>query len=261
MSRKRSLSRVEKDLPFLSLIQSIKSDHPLWGYRRVWAYLRFREGLVIGKNRVARLMKEHHLLVTPDFKLKAKRCSHRPKPRAKVPNQIWGTDMTKIMLKGWGWVYLHLVLDWCTKEIIGYSLAPTSKTSDWLDALNQAVNLRFPHGILAKRGKPKLVSDNGSQPTSGAYMKACASLGIRQIFTTWNNPKGNADTERVFRTIKEDLVWTHEWHLPFEFQKDLDAWISRYNTDFPHQSLRYRTPTQAFIAFIDRKKKEVFAIA
>jgi putative transposase len=237
-------------------------DHPLWGYRRVWAYLRFREDLIIGKNRVARLMKENDLLVTPNFKLKAKRCSNRRKPRAKVPNQFWGIDMTKILLDGWGWIYLHLVLDWSTKEIVGYSLSSTSKSADWLDALNLAVNSRFPKGIHQKRGKPKLISDNGSQPTSHSFMQACATLGIRQIFTTWNNPKGNADTERVFRTLKEDLVWTNEWHLPFEFQSDLDNWINCYNTDFPHQSLRYLTPAQAFHYYLSRKqKKEVFAIA
>ena len=55
-------------------------------------------------------------------------------------------------------------------------------------------------------------------------MKACSQLKIKQIFTTWNNPKGNADTERVFRTLKEDLVWTNEWHLSFEFQGDLELW-------------------------------------
>lgn len=261
MRRARSLSRLEQDAPVLNRIQGIKSDHPLWGYRRVWAYLRFRDGVVIGKNRVARLMKENNLLVTANFKLKAKRYSNRPKPRAKVPNQIWGIDMTKILLSGWGWVYLHVVLDWYTKEIIGYSLSTTSKTRDWLDALNQAVNTRFPKGIHQKRGKPKLVSDNGCQPTSSTFMQACSTLNIKQIFTTWNNPKGNADTERVFRTIKEDLVWINEWHLPFEFQKDLDAWISNYNSDFPHQSLNYQTPELACQNYQNRKHiKEVIPI-
>lgn len=261
MKRKRSLTRTQQDQPVMDRIKAIKSDHPLWGYRRVWAYVRYRDGIAIGKNRIHRLMKENDLLVTPDFKLKAKRYSNRKKPRAKVPNQIWGTDMTKIMLPGWGWVYLHIVLDWHTKEIIGYTLSATSKSSDWLDALHLAVNRRFPSGIDQKRGKPKLVTDNGSQPTSKSFMQACAHLKIKQIFTTWNNPKGNADTERVFRTIKEDLVWTNEWHLPFEFQKDLDTWIKNYNTDFPHQTLNYKTPAQFFETFLNRKsKKEVLAL-
>ena len=68
--------------------------------------------------------------------------------------------MTKVKIQGWGWVYIHLVLDWYTKEIIGHHVSFTSKTQDWLEALNRAINTRFPMGIFAKKGKPKLISDN-----------------------------------------------------------------------------------------------------
>ena len=109
--------------------------------------LRYRDGIVIGKNRVYRLMKETQLMVPKNLKLMAKRHSTHPKPRAKRPNQYWGMDMTQIKLNGWGWVYVHVVLDWFTKEIIGTSVSHSSKTYDWLDALNQAVCQRFPNGI------------------------------------------------------------------------------------------------------------------
>ena len=52
MKRARSRSRVEKDAALLTKIQAIKADHPLWGYRRVWACLRDRNGLVCGKNTI-----------------------------------------------------------------------------------------------------------------------------------------------------------------------------------------------------------------
>lgn len=258
MSRQRSQSRVESDTIILGHIQSIKNDHPLWGYRRIWAYMRFRDQRIIGKNRVYRIMKEHGLIVTKNTRLKAKRYSTRPKPQAKVPNQYWGTDMTKVKIQGWGWIYIHVVLDWYTKEIIGHHVSLTSKTSDWLEALNMAVNHRFPNGIRSYKGKPKLISDNGCQPTSESFMKVCSQLKIKQIFTTWNNPKGNADTERFFRTMKEDLVWINEWDLPFNFQSDFEQWIHHYNSDFPHQSLDYKTPAQAMALFTHRKlRKEV----
>ena len=96
-------------------------------------------------------MKENKFLITKNTKLKAKRTSTRPKPRAKVPNQYWGTDMTKVKIQGWGWVYIHVVLDWYTKEVIGHYVSLTSKTDDWLMALNMAVNARFPDGILEKK--------------------------------------------------------------------------------------------------------------
>ena len=244
MKRKRSVLRDQRDQPILNRIRIIKSDHPLWGYRRIWAYMRYRDGRVIGKNRVYRLMKEHQLLVKPNTRLKAKRGHYRSKPVAQTPNQLWGMDMTKVRLNQWGWIYVHVVLDWYTKEIVGTSVSITSKTDDWLNALNHAVNTRFPDGILAAKHSLSLVTDNGCQPTAQRFMKSCATIGIKQIFTTWNNPKGNADTERVFRTLKEDLVWTHDWNLPFEFQSSFDHWVSLYNSDFPHQALNYKTPQQ-----------------
>ncbi|MCB9748172.1 MAG: hypothetical protein H6755_07170 [Candidatus Omnitrophica bacterium] len=52
--------------------------------------------------------------------------------------------MTKIKMSSWGWLYLSIVLDWHTKEIIGYSLSLQSKTDDWLDAIDMAINNKFP---------------------------------------------------------------------------------------------------------------------
>ncbi len=57
----------------------------------------------------------------------------------------------------------------------------------------------------------KLMSDNGSQPTSLSFMKACSNLEVEQVFTSYNNPKRNADTERMIRTIKEELVGLRDW--------------------------------------------------
>lgn len=151
-------------------------------------------------------MKERNLLVSQMRTLKANRTPQRSKPKAVRPNQFWGIDMTKIMIPSYGWLYLVIVLDWFTKKIVGYSLSPRSKARDWLDALNLAVLNQFPAGIRGAQAKPFLISDNGSQPTSETFMKECSLLGIKQIFASYNNPKGNADTERVMRTIKEYLV-------------------------------------------------------
>jgi len=80
-------------------------------------------------------------------------------------------------------------------------------------------------------------------------MMNCLLIGIKQIFTTWSNPKGNSDTERVLRTLKEDLVWTYDWDNPFAFSEALKNWILAYNTDYPHQSLHNLTPKQYFDSF------------
>ena len=251
MRRKRSCATLTRDQELLAMIQPIKDDHPLWGYRRIWAYLKYRQGYSTGINRVYRVMKEHRLTVTKQQRLRARRGPMKSKPRSYRPNHYWGIDMTKIKIAPWGWLYLCIVLDWCTKEIVGYSLSIQSKTDDWLQAVATAVNNRFPGGIREslKEQSLFLISDNGCQPTSQRFMMNCSLLGIKQIFTTWSNPKGNSDTERVLRTLKEDLVWTYDWDNPFAFAEELGRWIVRYNTDYPHQSLNNMTPGQYYESF------------
>ncbi len=179
-------------------------------------------------------MKTHNLLVLKNKALKAPRKAATLKPRTIEPNRFWGIGMTKGMIPVFGWVYLHVVIDWGTKKLLSCHLSLTSKSGDWIAALNEAVNRQFPNGIREAENRPQLVSAHGSQPTSGAFFKACSELGIRQIFASYNNPKGNADTERVIRTIKEDLVWIREFDSVAAFEAALKMWQKAYNEDFPH---------------------------
>jgi transposase InsO family protein len=109
--------------------------------------------------------------------------------------------MSKVMVDGFGWMYIVVVLDWYTKKITGYYTGTECRAGHWLEALDMAVNRQFSDGVH-KKGL-HLMSDNGSQPTSVSFMKTCRQLDIDQAFTSYGNPKGNADTERVFRTMKE----------------------------------------------------------
>jgi len=152
--------------------------------------------------------------------------------------------MTKVALEGFGWVYIILVLDWYSKKIVGHYAGIQGKAKHWLEALSKALNQQFPEGIREQTYPLNLMSDNGSQPTSVSFVKTCSELGINQAFTSYNNPKGNADTERVIRTLKEELVWTNEWRSPKEFFDKLACWVEYYNSDYLHSSLQYKTPVQ-----------------
>jgi putative transposase len=242
LTRHRSLQVTQRDAALLPRIQQLKAEHPFWGYRRIWAYLRFVEKLPVNKKRILRLMQEHHLVVTPHVKLKAKRTPTRSKPRPTKPNEWWGIDMTKVMVEGFGWVYIVLVLDWYTKKVVGYYAGAPCTARQWLAALDMAVNRQFPHGA---RGQGVfLMSDNGCQPTAVAFMEACTTLGIQQTFTSYNNPKGNADTERMMRTLKEECLWLQEWTSPYDMMRAFESWIAYYNNHYLHSALGYKTPRQ-----------------
>lgn len=159
-----------------------------------------------------------------------------------MPNQWWGIDMSKVMTDS-GWVYIVIVLDWYSKKVVGWNAGYQSKTAHWLKALDMAVNAQFPNGI---RGHNlNIMSDNGCQPTSLNFMRQCAVMGISQAFTAYNNPKGNADTERMFRTIKEELLWLNEWSGLDHIRHDMAAWLEFYNHDYPHSAINWKSPVQA----------------
>jgi len=233
---------VFKDRELLKKIQAVKAEHPFWGYRRVRAWMGHREKIWVNEKRVRRVMRENSLMATQRVH-KAKRTSQRSKPRAERPRQYWGIDMTKFMVASLGWVYLIIVLDWFTKKIVGWDLSLRGRSEEWKRALEMALEREFPDGV---RGKGlKLISDNGSQPTSVSFMRDMRTLGIEQIFTSYDNPKGNADTERMIRTIKEEMIWLNEFSSLSEAREKIGHWIDvDYNQFYVHSGLGYRSPEE-----------------
>ena len=194
---------------------------------------------------MALLMKNNGLAVPRHSALRAKRPGGRRKPVTDMPNSFWGTDMTKTMT-GSGWCRVHVVLDWGTKKLLAVEASPTSTSRDWIAAMDHAVNMQFPDGIADdnKTLVPAIVSDNGCQPTSKAYAAYEKAPGLQHIFTSYCNPKGDADTERVIRTLKEDLPWTHEFDNLEQLRQALKQWQNDYNNIFPHSSIANCTPVE-----------------
>jgi putative transposase len=135
---------------------------------------------------------------------------------------------------------------WCwtgsPKKIVGDYAGTRGTTQHWLAASNMAVDRQFPGGV--REQGLSLMSNNGCQPTSIPFMEACAALGIHHTFTRHNNPKGNADTERAMRTLKEECLWLREWRCPLAPVNALETWIDWYNEQYLHSTPGYKPPTQ-----------------
>lgn len=242
MMRSRSSQVSQRDEALLPRLQALKAAHPFWGYRRLWAYLRFVEQLSVNTKRILRLMREPHLLVTRHLRLQAKRTPTGSTPRPTKPHEWWGIDMTKVLVAGVGWSYTVVVLDWYPKKIVGDHAGVQCTAKPWLVAWDMAVNQQFPDGA---RGQGlSLLSDNGCQPTAVAFMEARRTLGIHQALTSSNNPPGNADTARFMRTLKEECLWLQEWTCPFALMTALERWIADDHEQYLHSALAYKPPRQ-----------------
>ena len=108
--------------------------------------------------------------------------------------------------------------------------------------MERALSREFPEGA---RGQGlKLISDNGSQPTSTSFMKDLSTLGIKQIFSSYDNPKGNVETERMMWTLKEELLWLNEYESLEEVQQAIEEWVDYYNEFYVHSALGYLSPKE-----------------
>jgi len=58
----------------------------------------------------------------------------------------------------------------------------------------------------------------------GRHYETCATLGITQAFTSYNNPQWNADREWLIRTFKEELRCLRKWTRPLEPECALVTW-------------------------------------
>jgi len=229
-----------------------------YGYRRIAWWLRRKEGLVVNRKRVLRVMRERGLLVQ-SRRLRARRQKEWGRVEARRPNEIWQADMTKVWIgPSLGWAYLVSVIDCCTREIVGWHLSLRCRTEDALAAVEQAVLERLPAG--SRSANLTLTTDNGTQFTSSRFLETLARLGITHRRTAYHHPEGNSYIERFHRSLKEEEVWAAEYRSLQEARDSLARWIAEYNYDRPHRGVQNRTPHEAFLAFAVDLKTEALNV-
>lgn len=216
--------------------------HERFGHRRIRALLRRRFGIEVSRKTVLRIM--------DDLKLKRKRIWHKPARPKRVekmtpekPNEAWQIDMTSFQLSNLTPLFLVVVIDCCTREIVGWTLDRRCRASEWLNAVRVAQEERE---LTTKDACAELVlrSDNGAQPCSKKFVEYLGKAGITGQYTGYNAPDDNAFVERVMRTIKEEEVWPNVYDTFTEAWDAIDQYVRYYNNKRIHSSLDYQTPSE-----------------
>jgi len=200
----------------------------------------------IGKARAARLMRLHGMVpkarrlytITTQY---SQRSSIVPDLvgrdfTAERPMQLLTGDITYVWTRE-GWLYLAIVLDVCTRRIVGWS---TSKRIDG------ALVVSAMRRALCGRVLDKEVifhSDRGSQYCSNDFRKLLRDAGIRQ--SQGLSCYDNAITETVFHTIKTECVFFETFHTRIEGHRRIFRYIEAfYNTRRKHSALKNLSPAQ-----------------
>jgi putative transposase len=231
----------ERELAIKRRIDEIYTEHPYYGSRKITNELWPEFG-------VTRPTIQHYMREMGIFALVPGPHTSKPAPEhqkfsyllrnvtAEQPNHVWGIDITYIRLAH-GWLYLTAVLDWYSRYIVSWALSQTLS----LDFVLAAVD----HALL--QATPKIWnSDQGSHFTSPQYIERLQNAGVQISMGGRGRARDNIFTERLWRTIKYEEVYLHEYASPKEAHRQLANYIYFYNFERPHQALDYQTPAQLY---------------
>jgi putative transposase len=161
---------------------------------------------------------------------------------AESRNELWTGDALHGPLIDGRRVFLFCFIDDHSRLLVGYRWAARE------DVLNASRALR---GGIAARGLPKAVYvDNGSPFVSGQLLRACAVLGIRLIHSTPGRPEGRGKIERVFRTVREQLLVELEDRPPASLEdlgRIFQSWVEQVYHRRVHSETG-QTPLERFLA-------------
>ena len=199
------------------------------GRHRV-ARLRRLAGLEARRSRRFRVIVEHHQLPPPAPNLLQQRFG------ASALNRVWVGDLTAIPTRA-GWLYLAVLLDLCSRRVIGWAMSAQPDQHVVLHALAMAVGQRpVPPGLIHH-------SDQGAQYSSGAYRQRLATLGLTPSMSRKGNCYDNAVAESFFSTLKNELIHHQTYQTRDDARQDIFAFIEGfYNRQRLHQSLGYLSP-------------------
>jgi putative transposase len=223
-------------------IDEIYTQSPFYGSRKIEGQLR-REGVVINRKTVQRHMREMGIVaVYPGPNLSRRNHKEHVFPyllrhlTIRAPNHVWGIDITYIrMLKGW--MYLVAILDWYSRYVISWELDQTLEMPFVLTAVERALS----------RATPEIWnSDQGSHFTSPQYLQLLRDAHVQISMDSKGRALDNIFTERLWRTVKYEEVYLHEYSSPKEARSQLSTYFEFYNQKRLHQSLEYRTPAEVY---------------
>jgi transposase InsO family protein len=220
-----------------------------YGWPRIWRQLR-AQGIRVGKQRVQRLMQAHGIRARGKRRFRiATTDSRHGLPIAPnvldrnftvaAPNQVWVGDITYIATDA-GWLFLAVVIDLFSRQVVGWSLREDMTSTIVIDALRMAWLKRSPGtkaGLIFH-------SDRGSQYASYEFNKLLKECGITPSMSRKGNCWDNACSETLFGSLKVERLHGQRFETIRQAKDEAIAWLLWYNRTRLHSTLNYISPVE-----------------
>ena len=245
----------DPDMDLRDAIQRIALEWPSYGRPRITAELR-RRGWTVNPKRVYRILREDNLLCVRKRKFVVTTDSNHG--RKVYPNltgqmvvtdvdQLWVADITYIRLQD-EFVFLAVILDACSRRVIGWALERTLEDDLTLAALRMALSQRAIQPGLVHH------SDRGSQYASEDYTDLLKAQGIDISMSRKGNPWDNAACESFMKSLKYEEVLRNEYRDLGEARRSIVRFLEQvYNEKRLHSALGYRPPVEFEQALVARR--------
>ena len=232
-----------EDLRLMGLLDAQYTRQPVYGSRRMTAWLNEDCGESVNRKRVQRLMRVMGLeAIYPKPKPSAAGRGHAVYPyllrdvAITRPDQVWSTDITYVPMPS-GFMYLAAVLDWHSRYVIAWRLSNTLDGEFCLEMLEEALG----------RGKPEVFNtDQGVQFTAKAWTSRLEAAGVKVSMDGKGRCLDNVWVERLWRTVKYEELYLKRYETVPQLRAGLAAYFPFYNEERRHQALDYRPPAEVY---------------
>jgi putative transposase len=238
--------RVEADQQVQDKVQRcFAQGRGTYGTRRI-KHLLAQEGLQVSRRRIGRVLAQAGFRCKTRRKFKAPTAAGQAQMVApnelnreftvQAPDRVYVGDITYLPT-GEGWLYLAVVLDLCSRAVVGWSMANHMRAELVNQALSMALCQRQPTAGLIMH------TDRGSQYGADSYLQLLTQHGIQPSMSRKGNCWDNAVAESFFHTLKTELIYLEDLHTREQAQTAVFEYIEVfYNRQRCHSANGYLAP-------------------
>ncbi|QRF76486.1 putative transposase OrfB [Thermoplasmatales archaeon] len=222
-----------------------------YGYKKTAKYLN-RQGYIINRKKVRRLMAENNLL---------NHSYNRRKPVTRVvqsivevfhPDQVWEFDIKYVWIHGESRnAYLLAMIDCYSREMVGHYLGYHCTGNDVKETMMNAFDQRGLDNISGVR----LRSDNGTQFICNTVENFLSTMNIPHERIHPATPKEDAHIESFNSILEREVIRRFEFEAFEEADSTIERFVDFYNNERLHTGIGYITPREMNLKCVEERQK------